>query len=85
MNDVRCKKCGEPWEIYSLRHEVPDWDGEPSDAYDKFMAGEGCPTCCWGEKAGEVSTSRTKDETQLETEHLMDKIRNTDDDPLKYL
>lgn len=84
MPDVHCNKCGEPWETYSLRNEVPDWDGEPDDAYDRFMNGEGCPTCDWGEKEGEVSLSRTEDSAETEARHLKDKLRNTDEDPLKF-
>lgn len=85
MPDIRCKKCGEPWGTYSLRHEVPEWEGEPEDAFDNVMSGEGCPTCDWGNKAGEVSTSRTKSEEELEADHIKDIMNNTDEDPLKYI
>lgn len=85
MPDLHCKQCGEPWEIYSLRHEVPDWDDQPDDAYEKVMSGEGCPTCDWGEKAGEVSTSRTKSQSELDADHIRDIMENTDDDPIKYI
>lgn len=84
MQDVRCKQCGEPYGTYSLRHEVPEWEDQPEDAYDRFMNGEGCPTCNWGEKAGDVSTSRFKDEDELEADHIKDAMNNTDEDPLKF-
>ena len=84
MPDVRCKQCGEPYGTYSLHHEVPEWKDQPEDAYEKFMNGEGCPTCNWGEDAGDVSTSRFKDEDELEADHIKDAMRNTDEDPLKF-
>lgn len=85
MQDVRCKQCGEPYSPYSLRNEIPEWDGEPEDAYEKFMDGEGCPTCNWSEKAGEVSTSRTKSQGELDADHITDIMENTDEDPIKYI
>jgi hypothetical protein len=85
MQEVSCKQCGEPYSAYSLRHDVSEWDDQPDDAYEMFMQGEGCPSCDWGEKAGEVSLSRHEDEEATETRHLRQKIRNTDEDPLKYL
>lgn len=84
MPDIRCEKCGEPYGVYSLRNEIPEWEDQPDDAYEKFTAGEGCPTCNWGEKAGEVSTSRVKSDDELEKDHLMDKLENTDEDPIKF-
>lgn len=85
MNDISCKQCGEPYSAYSLRHEVAEWDDQPDDAYEQFMDGEGCPTCDWGEKAGDVSLSRTESEEETEARHLKEKLRNTDEDPLKFL
>lgn len=85
MPDVHCQQCGEPYGVYSLRHEVPNWEDQPDDAYDRFMNGEGCPTCEWGEKAGEVSLSRTESEDELEARHIKDIMENTDDDPIKYI
>lgn len=85
MNDINCKCCGEPYSAYSLRHEIPEWDDQPDDAYDRFMQGEGCPTCNWGEKAGEVSLSENESEEETEARHLKTKLRNTDEDPIKYL
>jgi hypothetical protein len=85
MNDISCKQCGEPYSAYALRHDVAEWDNQPDDAYEKFMSGDGCPTCDWGDKAGDVSRSRTEDSEETEARHLKEKLRNTDDDPIKYL
>jgi len=85
MRDVRCKMCGEPYSTYSLHNEIPEWKDQPENAYDKFMRGDGCPTCNWGEKAGEVSTSRTKSQDELDADHIKDIMNNTDDDPIKYI
>lgn len=85
MPDVHCKKCGEPWGIYSLRHEVSEWEDQPDDAYEKVMSGEGCPTCDWGEKAGEVSLSQSESEEETQARYIKDIMNNTDEDPLKYI
>jgi len=85
MPDIHCKQCGEPWGVYSLRNEVPEWEDQPDNAYEKVMRGDGCPTCDWGEKAGEVSMSRTESEEKTEARHLKDVLNNTDEDPLKYI
>jgi len=84
-DDIPCKKCGEPYSVYSLKNEIPDWDDQPNNPHDKFMSGKGCPTCEWGEKAGEVSRSRTEDQEQLEAEHIKAVITNTEDDPMKFI
>lgn len=85
MPDLNCKKCGEPYGIYSLKNEVPEWDDQPEDAYEKFMNGEGCPTCDWGDKAGEVSLSRTESEDEINARHIKSIMENSDDDPIKYI
>lgn len=85
MGDVNCKQCGEPYGVYSLHHEIPEWDDQPDDAYDRFMNGEGCPTCDWGEKAGDVSLSREQDQAELDAQHLQGIMESTDDDPIKYI
>lgn len=85
MNDVNCRQCGEPYGVYSLHHEVPEWDDQPDDAYERFMSGEGCPTCDWGEKSGDVSLSRTESDEELAARHLSGMMNNTDDDPIKYI
>lgn len=84
MPQVHCKKCGEPYSEYSLRHDVPEWDDQPDDAHDKFMSGEGCPTCNWGEDAGEVSLSRHQSDEELAVQHQRDLFK-TDRDPLEFL
>lgn len=85
MGDVHCKKCGEPYGVYSLRHEVPEWEDQPDNAYEMFMNGEGCPTCDWGEKAGEVSISRSESQDELDARHIRDIMNETDEDPIQYL
>lgn len=85
MNEVSCRQCGEPYSIYSLKNEIPEWEDQPEDAHDKFMSGEGCPTCNWGEKAGEVSRSRTESEEETEARALKEMMMNTEDDPMKFL
>jgi hypothetical protein len=85
MRDITCSQCGEPWNGYALRHDVPEWPDSPDDAYERFMSGDGCPTCDWGEKGGDVSRSRTTDSEQLQAEHLRDIMNNSDEDPLKYI
>jgi hypothetical protein len=84
MGDVNCQCCGEPYGVYSLHHEIPEWDDQPDDAYDRFMNGEGCPTCDWGEKAGDVSLSREQDQAELDAQHLQGIMNETDDDPIRF-
>jgi hypothetical protein len=64
MSDIRCAKCGEPWDAYGVREAT---DMEPTEA-KRFLRGEGCPSCAWGEccplcsgtgKDGEASRCRT--------------------------
>jgi hypothetical protein len=43
MSDIRCAKCGEPWDAYGVRNG----DMDSSEA-SKFMRGEGCPSCNFG-------------------------------------
>lgn len=85
MRDINCRQCGEPYTAYSLKNEVSEWDGEPDDAYDQFMQGEGCPTCDWGEKAGEVSLSESQTQEETEAQFVKSMMENSDEDPLKYL
>lgn len=84
-NDIHCQCCGEPYSAYAMKHDVAEWDDQPDDAYEKFMRGEGCPTCDWGEKAGETSLSETMSEAELEVQHARDVVRNSDEDPVKFL
>jgi hypothetical protein len=85
MNDIPCAKCGEPYSLYALRHDVAEWDDQPDDPAEKFQSGDGCPTCEWGDKAGDVSVSRFKSVEELEAEHMKGVMRESDEDPLKYL
>lgn len=84
MSDINCRQCGEPYSAYSLRHEVSDWEDQPDDAYDRFMSGEGCPTCNWGENAGDVSLSRSQSDDELKVQHIRSAMEGTDEDPLKF-
>jgi len=85
MNDITCAKCGEPYSQYSLRHEVPEWDDQPDDAYTRCMCGNGCPTCQWGELAGETSVSRYEDPQAVRMKHHVSLIMNSEEDPAKYI
>lgn len=37
--DITCQVCGEPWDIYHLRHDEPAW------VLPLVRKGAGCPTC----------------------------------------
>jgi len=84
MNDIPCGKCGEPYTEYSMRHEVQSWPESPDNAQERFMDGDGCPTCDWGDKAGDVSISRTEDAETVRAKHIKAVMRNTDRDPLEF-
>lgn len=43
--DMNCAKCGEPWDAYGVRHAT---DMTRKEA-NRFMHGEGCPGCGFGE------------------------------------
>lgn len=45
--DLYCKRCGEPWDAYGVRHG----DLTPEER-DRFFAGKGCP-CCYGKEIKE--------------------------------
>ena len=47
--DLYCQKCGEPWDLIYVLHEM-DEDGDIGDA-ERFQNGEGCPVCAWGRKS----------------------------------
>jgi ssDNA-binding Zn-finger/Zn-ribbon topoisomerase 1 len=53
--DVYCQKCGEPWDVFSL-HDI---DREFADGRRRFLNGEGCPACRWGENASEEPPARS--------------------------
>lgn len=80
MREVSCKQCGEPYGVYSLRHEVSEWEDSPDDAYEEFMSGEGCPTCDWGDKAGDVSRSRHESKEETEARHYTEMLSNSEED-----
>lgn len=37
--DLYCQRCGEPWEEYYVRHEMPQ------DERTRFLNGQDCPAC----------------------------------------
>ena len=39
MADVICRVCGEPWEVYHLRHDAPAW------VMPLVLSGAGCESC----------------------------------------
>ena len=41
--DIKCAKCGEPWDGYGVRNG----DMDPDEAR-KFLRGQGCPSCKFG-------------------------------------
>ena len=43
MSDIRCRKCGEPWDAWGAQHG----EMEP-DEWQRFKRGEGCPCCAFG-------------------------------------
>jgi len=51
MGDLYCKKCGEPWEAAGV---LPALNGREDEAdmskkeAERFMKGEGCPSCGFG-------------------------------------
>lgn len=52
--DVYCAKCAEPWDVYTVYHELGDCDdGNTSnkEAHALFAKGQGCPSCRWGKDA----------------------------------
>jgi hypothetical protein len=42
MADIICRYCGEPWEYYTLKHDLKQGEA--------VLNGDGCPACDWGEK-----------------------------------
>lgn len=45
MGDLHCRVCGEPWDAYG----VFNGDMTPEEK-DRFLRGEGCPSCKFGER-----------------------------------
>jgi hypothetical protein len=43
--DIECALCGEPWDAYGVRHHL-DMTREEAR---RFLRGEGCPGCRFGE------------------------------------
>ena len=71
MDDITCAHCGEPWEVYGLRH-----DEEPG-TYRRVLRGLGCPSCGYEHK--EPGQFREEQLRQL----IIDGV--TDDDPILFM
>ena len=65
--DVKCVKCGEPWDLWGLNHgDVIAWQA------DMIKQGRGCPVCL-GAKKNELSLSdHFENETALEGAELIE-------------
>lgn len=63
--DVKCVKCGEPWDVYGLKHgDVKAWEA------DMILKGVGCP-CCQGIKSKELTIlERVDNESALEGDSI---------------
>lgn len=59
MSEIHCPKCGEPWDTYHVRHDVPPHETE------RFLKGDGCWSCDWGTKCTNCSgTGREPDDNR---------------------
>jgi len=48
--DIHCKICGEPWDAWGV------YNGDmTSEEKERFLRGEGCPCCKFGEKEKELA------------------------------
>ena len=72
--DIICGVCGEPYEIFYLVDEEPEWK-------DKMLRGEGCPSCK-GEKPQGLSE---KTNEELDFERLNSIEENTDLDSVDFM
>lgn len=45
MGDLHCNKCSEPWDAWGVYH-----GDMTSEEKERFLRGEGCPCCKFGEK-----------------------------------
>jgi hypothetical protein len=45
--DIRCPKCGEPWDSYGITHAKGEGDLTLTELR-RFLRGEGCPSCHFG-------------------------------------
>lgn len=78
MNDIRCGKCGEPWELYYVNNEMTE--GESDD----FRRGKGCPCCDWGDNEERIGDSDEQGARRVE--QVSDMVFGADDrDPLEFL
>jgi len=50
LGDIYCRKCGEPWDAYGVFY-----GDMTKEERKKFLRGEGCPCCDFGEKVEKKS------------------------------
>lgn len=74
MPDIRCARCGEPWDGHGVRHRLDMSEIEAT----QFLQGQGCPHC-WADPR----LVRT-DRAEQFLEDLVDP-GNFDDNPLHRL
>jgi len=60
--DIYCQKCDEPYDVCyvvggDMDAEWNDWDGDKKPS-QRFLKGEGCPCCKWGENAPKEQSMR---------------------------
>lgn len=76
--DIHCGHCGEPWEVYGLRHYPEDYGTPPPQGhYKAVMSGDGCPACGYDHKG------HGKHDEQRMYDLVIEGV--TDDDPLEFL
>lgn len=54
MSDMLCRKCGEPSDVYYVYHELSDVERV------RFLRGEGCDCCGFGEKCPSCNGKGTR-------------------------
>jgi len=80
LGDIYCRKCGEPWDSYGVHASLrDDGDMSPEEAR-RFLRGEGCPSCKFGEAVPE-----DVDKVEAEEGFLESVTSETDEDPIEVL
>lgn len=72
MGDMICKRCGEPWEAYEVRHEFTK--REKIDFYN----GTQCPTC-------KNTPDRDIEYVPNDFEVMASRTESSDEDPIKLI
>lgn len=64
MSDILCAKCGEPQESYSLQAGIyKSGEGDlTQEEAERFLRGEGCPHCAYGEHCSACNGTGLYDE-----------------------